>query len=536
MGQFSPNTLNALLVRAQKRSSTILLVGIILLAFLIRLVIPKDQPLLQDGLFYAMLGKQLIAGHFAEGLSAYWPPLYPALIGLFSLVFRDLEVAGVVVSVIAGSLVVVPTYFLSLELYGKKTAAWAALLVGISPALISVSTRIQVESTYTLFFITAIYLGLGAVKGKIAKSFTAGLAFGACYLLKPEAIAYVGLMLILIYAGRFVSFISFSRITGNALLFLLGFVLLAAPYLIYIHQTTHHWVISEKLVHLSETYEWRKLDESKQGTLADKVWEGRSEISEPSKKGFDVKLSYAHFAKKMAGGLIPVITRTVKLLPKLLIPFLLLGLITGWSRERAFKELFVVLFIVSTLFGYAFIPITRYLLPILPLLLCWIAKGIVEFEEVFTKLVQKYWRPSLVTSNVRWGAIAIIIAIFAITTVPSLIYQFRNSGRGLYWEQKQVAEWIKENSAKPPLILSTKNWPTFYAGGEHLFTPDETYPVIIDYAKRKKVDFLVVEEEPIDVTPNLKFLLNKDNTAELSLVYSQDQIPGYKILVYKVVS
>ncbi len=539
MAHFSFATIRRAIVSRDKRSTAILLLGMVLLALLIRLIMSRDQPLPQDGIFYALLGKQLITGHFVKGLSAYWPPLYPALIGVFSLAFRDLEVAGKLVSVVTGSLLVIPVYFLSLDLYGKKSAFWAALLVGISPDLISISTQLQVESTYTLFFITAIYLGLSALEGKPGRYLQAGLAFGACYLLKPEAIAYAGLMLVLIYAARPIKKVPFPRLTLKALGFVLGFTLLAAPYLLYIHHTTHRWIISEKLAHLSppdgHANSWRKLDESKQVTFADRFWGGGDNVLESSKKGFDVKLSYLDFIKNMARGLAPVTTKTAKLLPKLLLVFLLLGLFSRWSRERALKELFLILFIVSTLFGYAFIPRYRYLLPLLPLLLCWVAKGMVEFEERFGKAVKTFRKMEFVTSNSRWIARAVITAILLVTTLPPLFAQARNSGRGLYLERKRVGVWIKENRTTPPLIMATKIWPTFYAGGTHLFTPSEPYAVIIEYARRKKVDFLVVEEGVIEITPDLRFLLNEVNTAELNLRFVQDQIPGDKILVYRLV-
>ena len=540
MGRFSFDTIRRVVVGYDKRSTGILLLGMVLLSLLIRIILLTDQPLPQDGTFYALLGKQLITGHFVQGLSAYWPPLYPGLIGVFSLAFHDLEVAGRMVSVVSGSLLVIPVYFLSLTLYEKKTAIWAVLLVVTCPSLILISTEVLVESTYTLFFITAIYLGLGALEGRHGRYFQAGLAFGACYLLKPEAIAYAGMMLVLIYVARPFKKIPFPQLTLKALGFVLGFTLLAAPYLLYVHQTSHRWIISEKLAHLSQhdglAYSWRKLDDSKQGTLADKLWGGRDDIFESSKKGFNVTLGYRDFFKSMAHGLVPVTTITVKLLPKLLLAFLLLGLVSRrWSREHASKELFILLFIISTLLGYAFIPLYRYLVPLLPLLLCWVAKGIVEFEERFGKAVRTFWKSEFVTSNVRWAARAVVIAILLVTTLPPLFAQYRNSESGIYLGQKRVGTWIRENSATPHLIMSTHNWPTFYAGGTHLFTPSEPYAVIIEYAKRKKVDFLVVEERAIATTPDLGFLLYEVNTAELNLIFKEDQIPGNKILVYRVV-
>ena len=62
-------------------------------------------------------------------LSTFWPPLFPLLVGLSSLVFRDIETGGKFVSVLAGSVLVVPVYSLIRVLYGKDAAFIGAFLV-----------------------------------------------------------------------------------------------------------------------------------------------------------------------------------------------------------------------------------------------------------------------------------------------------------------------------------------------------------------------------------------------------------------------
>src|SRR5882757_6006022 len=65
--------------------------GLAVLGILIRLVCIRFSPSIDgDGIWYATLGAKLIRGDFEHGLSTYWPPLYPALIGLVSLFTSDL--------------------------------------------------------------------------------------------------------------------------------------------------------------------------------------------------------------------------------------------------------------------------------------------------------------------------------------------------------------------------------------------------------------------------------------------------------------
>src|SRR5689334_6646877 len=72
------------------------------LAFLIRLFFARYRYVINtDGVYYATLGKHLISGDIKGGLSTYWSPLYPLLVGLSSLVFTNLELAGRIVSIVA---------------------------------------------------------------------------------------------------------------------------------------------------------------------------------------------------------------------------------------------------------------------------------------------------------------------------------------------------------------------------------------------------------------------------------------------------
>jgi hypothetical protein len=74
----------------------------------------------------------------------------------------------------------------------------------------------------------------------------------------------------------------------------------------------------------------------------------------------------------------------------------------------------------------------------------------------------------------------------------------------------------------------------FYAQGKHLYLPAEEYGTVINYAKRKKVDYIVIYERNIWKNQRLKFLLDEQgDTPELQLVYEHD-IPEHKALVFKI--
>ena len=92
-------------------------------AFLLRLALTGTQAVINsDGIYYALLGKKLISGDITAGISAYWSPLYPFLLGVVSLFTGDLEFAGRLVSVLAGASLVIPGYALIRGFYGSRAA------------------------------------------------------------------------------------------------------------------------------------------------------------------------------------------------------------------------------------------------------------------------------------------------------------------------------------------------------------------------------------------------------------------------------
>ena len=72
------------------------------------------------GVFYATLRRKLVSSHGWEGVDACWSPIYPVLVRLSSLIFKDLEFSGRMVSAIMGSLLIIPAIFLIRKFSMKK--------------------------------------------------------------------------------------------------------------------------------------------------------------------------------------------------------------------------------------------------------------------------------------------------------------------------------------------------------------------------------------------------------------------------------
>ena len=147
-----------------------LLVAILFIALLVRLywVITQAAVIENEGGEYARIAENLLKGNgyvgTTEGPQLLFPPLYPILIAIFSLVTGDSEVAGRLVSLVIGTSLILPIFFISLHIYGRKVAFIAASLVAFHPLLISLSAAVYSEPTFMTLTMAGVYWGLRAIE------------------------------------------------------------------------------------------------------------------------------------------------------------------------------------------------------------------------------------------------------------------------------------------------------------------------------------------------------------------------------------
>lgn len=524
------------------------LTGLVSLAFLTRrpLLRLPQTPFSPDGVYYATLGRRLVAGNFGEGLSTFWPPLYPFLVGLSSLVSRDVERGGRLVSVAAGSLLVIPVYLLCRVLYGEGVAPVAALLVAAHPILIHYSTLLLTEATYTLLLTTVMYAGLRALStlGR-AHFLVTGAALGACYLTRPEAIGYAALMSALTLGAHLAaSHQPRSAALSNVLSLLSGFSLLALPYILYLRRATGRWTVSDKLHSHVESDEsrarrWFGLKEGRQTTLADRLYAGLREVGASSDRRAPSPPD-ARSLRTMAGRCVEALGLEIRLLIYRLSPphfTVLVGL--GLFKAGWAKEIYLLLFLGSTLAGYALYPdivAERLLVPLLPLTLCWAANGIGEVETWLGRLLVRMRLADAGSLRKPMLPRLLVLTAFLCLTLPWIAYTLLRRISGGRPEYERAGEWVRGQAETPALIMAADPHTAFYAGGRALYLPIEEYSTVIEHARRHAVDYLVIDEEVISQNveyANLRFLLDERSPHPgLRLAYKFDDVPRHKILVF----
>ncbi|HEX7335249.1 MAG TPA: glycosyltransferase family 39 protein [Pyrinomonadaceae bacterium] len=531
-------------------------IGVLSLAFVLRLSVLRHQtPLIPDGVYYATLGKQLVSGNLQEGLSTFWPPLYPLLVGLSSLVFRDIESGGKFVSVLAGSLLVIPIYSLIRVLYGKEAAFIGAFLVAIHPPLIRYSTALSTESTYTTLFVTALCAGLRALSGGTYVAFlSVGLTLGACYLLKPEAIGYVGLMAVLTLCTSLSgNHLPLSEVLFRVMALIAAASLLALPYILFLHRTTGGWTISDKFrahVHPSESWErrWFGLPEGQTTTLADRLYAGASR-KDDSLENRGLPVADVSSLRMMTARSIEALRAEAGLLIYAMSPphfTLLMGL--GMFKTEWLKEFLLLSFLAFTLIGYALCPDEingRLLVPLLPITVCWVAGGFKTVEdwliEFFKQTKSLRVVPFINPATLR----LLMITALVCSMLPWLVYSLiMTIPAAPMIEYKEAGRWVAEQSEKSPLIMATTPFIAFYSGGRPVYLPAEKYETVVEHARRLNVDYVAIDEAVIsngvwgnNEFSDLRSLLDeRSQHPGLRLVYKFDCIPCRKILIYTLTS
>jgi hypothetical protein len=491
------------------------------LACLLRLFVALyfEHVISPDGVQYLALGLKLIAGNFHDGLSTYWPPLYPMLVGFSSLFFQDAEFAGRFVSIVAGGLLVIPSYKLIQNWYGERVALIGAVLVTLHPLLIYYSTVLLTESTYTLLFTCGVLSGWTALSLGRARSFVlAGLAFGACYLLKPEAACFLLLLLVPTFGRKFfIKAGSFKSGARHALLLSAGFLILGAPYLVYLRQQTGVWTLS--------------------GKMASHLWQGNRI------PGTDPTLPAVMPLVPDSTTILVQVTKALRgeyeifnlIFPPTFVILAGLGLFrTGWARGRLRREVYLFSFVAATLLGYALaLPNIRFFIALLPILLCWSAKGLSEITLWAIETASKMFGAKRFTSYLGRIIAPLIFVGLLVSLVPLSVYLWRGDKWSDYYGQKRAAIWIKEH-AHAPVIMSTVPVAAFYAGGQYVGLPDEESAALVARAEREGVGYLVVNERDFKHMRARSLLDDQSLHPGLRLVYSQAETLEHKILIYAV--
>ncbi len=492
------------------------------LAFARKLVVGNDQ------MRNITLARRFAAGDFAGVLDSYWTPLYPFVIGIVSLLTDSLMLPSVIVSVIAGAFAVPLTYCLAKEFFGEREALIAAALAVFYPHLLNSFFSLGTENVYLLWMNAALLCCWRGLKSSGAQCFgLSGLFLGLAYLTRPEAFVY---LLFFAAPALWVSRRGWQIFTRPALssvgALMLGFFICAAPYLLYLHQATGVWTISEKAninTIASELDDENDVNNARSAHPAD---------SETVRAG---RILY----ERIKYNIITIHQILPIFAPPLFLMLMAIGFFREkWSLKRLGSETFLLLFCLMTIAGYTLSVVQlRYFYFLLPVVLGWTAHGIVQAEEWLRATLKNIGLAKFGTSFETDKFLCLGLVLIYFYTLP-LNYFMRSAEKDRQinaYEERDAGLWIKEHSRnKTPRVFSVSTRPVFYAEGVQLSPGTENVARLIEEIKTMQPDYIVSGERVLVRHPQLKTLENEINAdPEFQCVFRNTEMDGYQISVYK---
>jgi 4-amino-4-deoxy-L-arabinose transferase-like glycosyltransferase len=222
------------------------------------LLVARGDYIVYDEGYYLLLARSLREGHgFAlNGLPhVALSPLQPLLVAALSAVGLPDLWASRLLAAACGALLVFPVAALARLAGGPRAALWAAVFAASSPALLSFVPFFPGES-WNLYFGSEplfLLLAFGAVvaaaraeEGRWRWWVAAGALAGLSYLARSEG-AVLGAFLFAVLAIRIVARRGDARSWRRFGLGALAALVVAAPYLLYLHRTLGRWALSGRV-------------------------------------------------------------------------------------------------------------------------------------------------------------------------------------------------------------------------------------------------------------------------------------------------
>ena len=406
---------------------------------------------------YIPVAKLFYQGEYLQALHQPQLPLYPFLIGMFSHITGNLELASQLISIIFSLLAVCPLYLIGKSLFGPRAGFWTAVFYIFHPLMLQSSVDVLKEGLVIFLLLSSVYCSLRFLQegGRQWLTRTVVLAI-------VGALARVIILEVLLIVGLWLGY--------RALRERVRYRNLAYRYL---------WIAILVIVVfvIPGIWGWEFLAEKKPYLNATDIFHRWFVNEWPS-------------VSQIGAGTLTIIGKFIeKTYP---LPFLLALFGLGWrvrAQEFSVDEKYLALLmtaLITTLFP-SLNPSGRYYLPAIFLLYLWAGFGFAKLRELLDRRFTRY--PAV-------NAI-IPIMVLLITSVPFVLQPQRLDKIG----RKDVGLWLQERSSIPPRILTNIPRVAYYAGGEYVFIPPKATPEnIVNMGIKQRVDYLIIEEKGIEVS------------------------------------
>lgn len=516
------------------RNDLFLLVALAVAAFVIRLYFLQFFRVISaDGVGYVTAARSLLAGD-PSPMTVYGV-VYPSLVALVGGMGVEMELAGRLVSMAMGSLLVIPLYLLAVTFHSRRAGIIACLLAIVWDSLRMWSNEVMTQATYITLILTAYYLLWRADRNNSLRgALIAGLVSGLCYLTRPEALVAFAALVTLLAVFLLLDRVSPGRVALLSGACTVGFLFMSTPFFLLVHKVTGVWQLT-----------------GKGGmTLADALGEylGRPDMkSEPGFRGIgflDVVRQYPDFLRMNA-------LKNLKLTGETMLPLYLwvlagFGLVMGsWGRERLYARLYLLAtFAPLAIIIMFFFVGPEYLQPYLPVLFLWCGNGLISVEEWFWGrfAAAKGSVPGRVAAKglfslLTASGIALAVLMRQVPADAGKPYHFSDDG-GRY-DHKRIGLLLKEHLPAGSRIMTRWGRISYYAELPQVGMPQADLASMMAAAHESRVRFVIIDGMLMGMRPQFAPLYVPLLSGPESVLYKAENndyrpVPGLRLyLLYK---
>jgi 4-amino-4-deoxy-L-arabinose transferase-like glycosyltransferase len=440
----------------------------------------------RDSVTYLSMTETFLEGKFFNALKFITPPLYPLLLAGMNLVINNPEITGKLVSLLAGTCVFFPLYYLGKRIFDQKVVFVGLFLFAIHPVLVRYSAEVLSESTFIFLSVAGFsLLWKGLLERRYIFCFFSGLILGLSCLTRAQGFIWVGVLLAVTIIFSFLQRKNRMH-QGNveniwifSLLAVLGFFIVITPYAYFLKELTGEWTVRQGGTSAIITGTGHKYNQGVSGALL-------------------VLLNHPLLLlKKIAWNM----GRLVSLLPETIYYpyffFLMIGLVARKHTERHLQgELYLGIICLVYILGHCLLYLkVRYLLPIAPFAFFWAGQGVWVTVSWLQKLYARY-RPRIMESHHRVIVTVFLICFIAASTLPKTLEPQRLTKL----DRKEIGNKIAALFPEHPVVLASDERIVFYAKGQNVPYPKKirTFAKFMEYAHNNKVEIIVMNKARIN--------------------------------------
>jgi 4-amino-4-deoxy-L-arabinose transferase-like glycosyltransferase len=551
------------------KKENLILIGLFCIAILFRLILmTKTFVIGFDEVNYLKLAADAHINGFKNVMHTYWPPLYPLFVSIVSYFISNYETAGRIASMLINSAIIFPLFYFIKRQFNQNLAYLTAALMACYTIYAQCGVVIETEALYTFLAVTGICLGWYALNDrKLYMAVFTGVLFGGAYLTRPEGIGFI-----MVFIGLTLVMIGYQLFTrGKTLIYFFvlllsigSFVLVAFPYLNYLHKSTGQWTISSKGLanQLGEMYlrtkpkdavhPYHLVIDNNTRLIQDEIYHLGNFIAN-MKLDNELKSDVSIFdiAKKLARQNYQIMTKEfLKVFSLPIVILIVLGLFAvPWSRKDALVNGYLASYVVF--FWFVLIPsfhiVIRYFVPLIPIASIWLITGGYRMQRWLKETFSNFNEFSIPS---RWLSILstmiVLVIIIGGVILPDFVKFMKNDINSTEeWspaiEQKKAGLWLKQNGVKHPIVMAYNHAVSFYAGNykiaESVEIPEDDINPILAYAKFRGVNYIVLNDRYKHVHPRISFLYEGVNIpVGLKQIYFDQESNGLSTRIYELLN